>query len=132
MTITFEIQNFKKIDRRKQKLLNCKHWRGQMKFLNNAGYQSTVGSKAKFSACIVLLLTQEPVPYLYTKLLLSALSTYDFEPWLLFSWTPKLIEMLGPASRALLTQRLEAVAVCISAASLWVTSLDVIFITFTQ
>ena len=44
MTTTFEIQNFKKIDRRKQKLLNCKHWRGQMKFLNNAGYQSTVGS----------------------------------------------------------------------------------------
>ena len=44
MTSTFEIQNFKKIDRRKQKLLNCKPWRGQMKFLNNAGYQSTVGS----------------------------------------------------------------------------------------
>ena len=44
MTSTFEIQNFKKIDRRKQKLLNSKHWRGQMKFVNNAGYQSTVGS----------------------------------------------------------------------------------------
>ena len=47
MTSTFEIQNFKKIDRRKQKLLNCKPWRGQMKFLNNVGYQSTVGSLLK-------------------------------------------------------------------------------------
>ena len=44
MTSTFEIQNFKKIDRRKQKLFNCKLWRGQMKFLNKASYQSTVGS----------------------------------------------------------------------------------------
>ena len=47
MASTFEIQNFKKIDRMKQKLLNCKPWRGQMKFLNNAGYQSTVGSLLK-------------------------------------------------------------------------------------
>ena len=47
MTIIFEIQNFKKIDRRKQKLLNCKPWRGRMKFFNNAGYQSTVGSLLK-------------------------------------------------------------------------------------
>ena len=48
MTSTFEIQNFKKINRRKQKLLNCKPWHGQMKFLNNAGYQSTVGSLLKY------------------------------------------------------------------------------------
>ena len=48
MTSTFEIQYLKKIDRRKQKLLNCKPWRGQMKFLNNAGYQSTVGSLLKW------------------------------------------------------------------------------------
>ena len=58
MTSTFEIQNFKKIDRRKQMLLNCKPWRGQMKFLNNAGYQSIVGSPLKgitdFSVAVAL------------------------------------------------------------------------------
>ena len=55
MTSTFEIQNFKKFDRRKQKLLNCKPWRGQMKFLNNTGYQCTVGSLLKMIMMIIMI-----------------------------------------------------------------------------
>ena len=55
MTSTFEIKNFRKIDRRKQKLLNSKPWRGQMKFLNNAGYQSTVGSLLKNALLFVFM-----------------------------------------------------------------------------
>ena len=78
MTSTFEIQNFKKIDRRKQKLLNCKPWCGQMKFLNNASYQSTVGSPLKciFMVYFWLLWSESNI---FQSISESLKQNYDFD-----------------------------------------------------